>query len=136
MSEIRTILHPTDFSEGSRVAFELARSLARDYRARLVIMHAETEPTVPAIGGVTALTTEKYEEGLRELLRRRQEEAGPVTTETRLVLGGHAPDRILATAVETGADLIVMGTHGRSGFRRAVLGSVAEAVMRDRKSVV
>ncbi len=125
----KTILHPTDFSERSGQAFQLACSLARDFGARLILAHV-VEPVVPI-----------YDDGLvlpppvvsREELRTRLERLVPpgpgIAVEHRLLEGGAAPE-IVRLAEETPADMIVMGTHGRRGLARLLMGSVAEQVVR------
>lgn len=130
MNGIHRILCPIDFSELSHTAFEFACSLARAYQAHLLIMHVGTEPTVPPIGGVSILTPEEYEASLRESLKQYQTEAESASSETLVVLGQQAAERITSAARDNEADLIVMGTHGRSGISRALLGSVAEKVVR------
>lgn len=128
LREARVILHPTDFSQSSRAAMKVARALARDLGARLLVLHV----TPPAIlmdgtiaGEVDPSTFRASLEGLRSSLD------GPdlkYPVETRLILGLDR-EEILRTAQEVGCDLIVMGTHGRTGLGRLLMGSVAEAVL-------
>jgi nucleotide-binding universal stress UspA family protein len=126
--DMRVILHPTDFSEYSEEAVRVARSLARDLGARLVILHAA--PLEVLIDGTPAAETDArfyYD----ELARIRKRLDGPdlkYPVETRLSRS-FPPDGILQTAEDIGADLIVMGTHGRTGLSRALTGSVAESVL-------
>ena len=126
---IRTILHPTDFSPHSENALQLACALARDYDARLVVLHAEKVP--PAVYGSEALPLDPevtYREARKHLneivipdaeihVERRFEEGDPIPT-------------ILHIAGEIDADLIVLGTHGRTGLKRFLMGSVAEQIVR------
>jgi len=126
---IHTILHPTDFSEQSRPAFDLACSLARDYGATLVVAHVAPPPlALPTEGVVLGPVFEDTAE-----LRARLEQVRPadprVAVRHRLTIGPPA-EEILAAAEEEKADLIVMGTHGRGGLSRVLMGSVAEAVLR------
>ena len=126
----RTILHPTDLSEHSRYAFEVARSLAGGSAARLVLLHVSPNVAVPAREALREPEPGKeYYDRLRGELRRLQEAAAAVPSECR-VAEGHPATEILRTAREVGADLIVMGTHGRTGLRRLLMGSVAEQVVR------
>ena len=131
MARIRTILHPTDFSPGSAAAFEYACELARDYDARLVVLHA-LGPTVPIASEGVILCTDLDE--LRGLAQRELETIrpkNPALRVERIVREGPSTRTIVDTAMEFHADLIVMGTHGRTGFRRLVLGSVTEEVVRE-----
>jgi nucleotide-binding universal stress UspA family protein len=129
MLPIQTILHPTDFSEHSCYAFRLACSLARDYTARLVIMHVAEPPTVVAGEGVFMLPTNDDLEPLRKRLQQLGTANPEVQMEHRLVQG-YAIEEILRAAVETKCDLIMMGTHGRTGMGRLLMGSVAEQIVR------
>jgi nucleotide-binding universal stress UspA family protein len=126
---VRTILHPTDFSEHSRPAFELACSLARDHGAELVVLHVAPPPLSLGSGGIPMAPVH---EDLAEL-RARLEQVRPADDRVgfrhRLAEGAAAAE-ILAAAADEQADLIVMGTHGRGGLSRLLMGSVAEAVVR------
>lgn len=128
MLAIRTILHPTDFSESSGAGFSLASALARDYAARLIVLYVYPPP-VNAAEEVDRGRPDGIEEDLVAKLHELKPHDAGVKVEYRADEGFPA-DEILAVAEEEGADLIVMGTHGRSGVRRAVMGSVAEAVNR------
>lgn len=128
MLRFDVILHPTDFSEVSAAALQVARSLAHDHGARLIVVHvAHVEVaygTIPVTYSLTGFT-----EAL-ELLRGRidgPDLAHPVRTELRQ---GNPVDEIVRAAEEAHCGLIVMGSHGRSGVGRVLLGSVAEGVMR------
>jgi nucleotide-binding universal stress UspA family protein len=128
MLSIQTVLHPTDFSECSDYAFRLACSLARDHGARVVALHVVTPPVVVYGEGVIPSSPEVYEDQGREQLRRLQPDPA-VQLECRLVRG-YAAEEVLRVAEETRCDLIVMGTHGRTGLSRLLMGSVAEQVLR------
>ncbi len=121
MLPIQTILHPTDFSERSGYAFQLACSLARDRGARLIVLHVMPVP----------LVQEKflYREEMAGALNRLGAPDAQVRLERRLE-EGDAATQILRVAEETGCDLIVLGTHGRTGLGRLLMGSVAEQVLR------
>ena len=129
MLPIRTILHPTDFSEYSGYAFRLACALARDYGARLVVLHVAAPPVVVYGEGVLPPAPEDYQERLRGQLQQVVSPDPKVPVEHRLV-EGDAVTEILRLAEETKCDLIVMGTHGRTGLGRLLMGSVAEQVVR------
>jgi nucleotide-binding universal stress UspA family protein len=124
MFEIRTILHPTNFSERSDWAFRLACSLARDRDARLVVLHVAPPP----ISGMIVAQQREYDR-LWDDLHRLQPPYPEVELE-RLLRQGNAVEEILRVAHQIECDLIVMGTHGRTGLRRLLLGSVAEQVVR------
>lgn len=128
MPEIRTILHPTDFSESSEAPLRLARALARNYEARLVVLHAYPPPVTLA-EVADRRRHDRIEEELLAKLQALVLDDRTAAVEYR-VAEGRAADVILDTAAQEGCDLIVMGTHGRSGLRRALMGSVAEEVTR------
>lgn len=133
MFTLDTILYPTDFSKPSEYAFPLACSMARDHGAKVIIMHVAPAPAT-MVGGemMVPLPPVDYKAQLWESFRKLQAtepRARELRIETRLAEGDPAYE-IVAAAKEIGADLIVMGTHGRSGFGRLVLGSVAEQVLR------
>jgi nucleotide-binding universal stress UspA family protein len=156
MLSIRTILHPTDFSECSEAAFRVACSLARTYGARLLVLHVAPMTTVYG-GTMAGVPTDPkiYQHALEERLREIQIPAraevefrshvdggeeeeplrpgvatGPEVLVEHRLREGDAAQEILRTAGEVGCDLIVMGTHGRTALGRVLMGSVAEAVMR------
>lgn len=134
MKLIQTILHPTDFSESAQHAFRLACSLARDHAARLVVMHV-TPLQYPFVGEMIAVPPFDPTDGdaERERLLEKLEEMKPTyggfPVEYRLE-EGEAVERILAVAADVDAGLIVVGTHGRTGLKRLLMGSVAEHLVR------
>ena len=134
MRLFRRILVATDFSAGSRVAFDRAVVLARAAGAPLVIAHvlAPVGP-VPGDGAFPGLY-EQMASAIRadgskklEALVSRARRAR-VRTKGAL-LEGAPHDALVRSARRHGADLIVMGTHGRTGIRRILLGSVASRVV-------
>jgi nucleotide-binding universal stress UspA family protein len=130
MTRIKTILHPTDFSRNANYAFRLACALARDYGAKLMLLYVRPLPVVPPTEIVT-LPAEpaEYHDVMREKLEGlRAEDYGVAVERYRLV--GDEAEEIIRLAENTGCDLIVMGTHGRSGLSRLLMGSVAEMVVR------
>jgi nucleotide-binding universal stress UspA family protein len=128
MFPIRTILHPTDFSEHSRAAAQLACALARDYDARLVVLHV-LPPSVVYGEGMVYVPPETYQEEARPQLERVAAGDPNLRVERRMIDGAAATE-ILEVAREVACDLIVLGTHGRTGLRRLLMGSVAEQVVR------
>lgn len=129
---IRRILHATDFSAASRPAFDEALALARQYGAELLVLFV-IEGRPPALGRAWT-RPETYEViARREATEAFQALVGRVNTagvRTRaIVLTGYAAEEILKTAEAERVDLIVLGTHGRSGLSRVFLGSVAQRVL-------
>jgi nucleotide-binding universal stress UspA family protein len=130
MLAIRAILYPTDFSERAEYAFQLACALARDYGARLLIAHVKTPPEV-VFGEMGALPPEPVV--LEETLKARLAEIRPADkniSHEHFFLVGQPAEEIVRLANDKHADIIVMGTHGRRGFGRFLMGSVAEQVVR------
>lgn len=131
MLVMEKILYPTDFSADARPAFETACALASEGRGRLVVLHVERPPltTLGGTTGVPPLPNEYDRETVWEELKDIQPARAGIAVEHRLEYGDPAAV-ILKVAQEIGADLIVMGTHGRTGLRRLLMGSVAERVVR------
>jgi nucleotide-binding universal stress UspA family protein len=127
MLPLHTILYPTDFSAPSEQAFSVACALAREQDARLIVVHVAAEP--PAVySGV--LMAPPPASDLDEVQARLEAIQAPgVQVEYRLEFG-HPAATICRLAAQLGCDLIVMGTHGRSGLHHVLLGSVAEQVVR------
>ena len=128
MLPIKTILHPTDFSQRSDYAFKVACSLASDYGANLVIVHVMSAPIFFGEGVVLRGMPDLAGE-LREKLKDLEVPDERVDVVRRLADGNPAA-QILQVAQLSNADLIVMGTQGRRGVSRLLMGSVAEEVMR------
>jgi nucleotide-binding universal stress UspA family protein len=129
MLSIRKILHPTDYSDLSRPAFDLACSLARDFDAELILCHVSP----PAITAVDAGMIVEIPTGEAERMLARLETVKPDDARirvTRRFLRGDPAAEIVHLAKEMEVDLIVIGTHGRGGLGRMLMGSVAEGVMR------
>jgi len=131
----RKIVFPTDFSPFGQEALRWATSLARDSGATLIIVHVE-EPPMSYGGGEVLIGGD---EGNRELLRKSLVQVVPtdpaVSFEHKLLVGDPAT-AVVEAANEENADLIVLGTHGRTGLTRLLMGSVAEAVVRRAKCPV
>jgi nucleotide-binding universal stress UspA family protein len=126
MFAIKTILHPTDFGDSSQLALELACGLAADYDSHLVILHVVPAPFF--LDGVLAMPGWS-DNGVREELDDLKVPGKDIDVSRRIERGNPAAE-ILDMAQLCGADLIVMGSHGRRGLRRWFMGSVAEAVTR------
>jgi universal stress protein A len=135
MSAIKTILYATDFSECSRAVFPLACALAGD-GARLIALHV-IPARAPKSGYAPDLEpTVAFEEdwkSYRDEMEGRLlnlEPPNPRVKVERMLKEGDAAEVILHAANETGCDLIVLGTHGRTGEFLRLMGSVAEQVSR------
>lgn len=129
MLPIRTILHPTDFSEHSAHAFRLASALARDYDARLVVLHVIPAPVVAPFEGPLPLPEGETGPKVRERLLQVAPHDPKVRME-HIIAQGDPVKEIIHAAKENQCDLIFIGTHGRTGLSRVMLGSVAEQVLR------
>jgi nucleotide-binding universal stress UspA family protein len=134
MGSAKKILCPVDFSPGSEHAVTKASELASALGAELELMHAYQLPVL-ALPDSSITVSPTY---VAELTTRAQQALDKhveslkqkgVTASTRLTEGNPA-EAIVERAKEIGATMIVMGTHGRSGFRRFLLGSTAERVVR------
>lgn len=125
----KKVLFATDFSPASETALRYATSLARDSSALLLIAHIEELP-MPYPGGEMYFVQPEYPNPeVRRMLDAIVPHDPKVRYEHRLVMGVAADD-IVKLADDEGADLIVIGTHGRTGLKRVLMGSVAESVMR------
>ena len=135
MKRMRRILHPTDFSRASGSAFLRAVALAKENRAELLLVHVLLPPT-PFIGDgyVSPKTYEELEaaarRGAQRQLAKLLAKAKKATAKVKAVLIEGIPYSQIARAARgKRADLIVMGTHGRTGLSKFFLGSVAERVI-------
>ncbi|HEY7518124.1 MAG TPA: universal stress protein [Methylomirabilota bacterium] len=112
---IRQILFPTDYSDASRAAGQLAAELARHFNAKLHVVHVVPPVTDPGPAGAMASAVA---------------ELGPGVDFVTTVVLGRIAAQIVSYAGRHDIDMIVMGTRGRTSVSRAVLGSVAAAVVR------
>ena len=129
MIEIRRILCPIDFSECSRTAVKHAMALAHAYRSEIIALHVE--PVLPRWDLPPVGESELSPAPLLKMLEQFLDaplERGRATS--LRVAEGAAAHEILRHARESAVDLIVMGTHGRTGLMSVLLGSVAEQVIR------
>jgi nucleotide-binding universal stress UspA family protein/quercetin dioxygenase-like cupin family protein len=130
MPPIRTILHPTDFSERSRYAFETACALARDNQATLLVLHVMM-PSVSPVQDAPPPDPRHPADSQESLARLPWPRPSDprIHVERRLAEGDPAAE-VLRLSEASRCDLIVMGTHGRTGLGRLLTGSVAEEVLR------
>jgi len=127
------VLVGTDFSEPASRAVERAIDVARRYEAKLHIVHVWEVPLIVGgpIAGPSVDWITPIEQGARAQLDELVEglRAGDVDVAATLC-SGVAWDRLIELIEKVGADLVVVGTHGRTGIRRALMGSIAERVVR------
>ncbi|PSJ43813.1 universal stress protein [Zobellella endophytica] len=136
MAQIKLVVYATDFSEGAAKAASLASQLAGVHGARLHVLHVITElgdrhrRSIPASvmdDFVKEVKTQAVADMHDFAGRCFGDFAGELTTD---VVIGPAAEEILAQASRLGADLIVMGTHGRHGVEKLLLGSTTERLIR------
>jgi nucleotide-binding universal stress UspA family protein len=125
----KTILFPTDFSTASDAAIEHAATLAASSGATLLILHVEEPPLAYGGGELYYGIPEPDSERIRKMLDDVRPKDSTVPCTHRLTMGDPAAE-IVRIAAEEGAEMIVLGTHGRTGMTRLLMGSVAEAVVR------
>ncbi|HJQ39787.1 MAG TPA: universal stress protein [Thermoanaerobaculia bacterium] len=129
----KLILVPTDFSAPSAQALRYGAALAERFGAHLLVIYADLfMPPVDftaSAAGTFDLPREEMIEGARAVTEARRTTFRAPSL-TMFVMVSAPVDAIFTQASETGVDLIVMGTHGRTGLRRLLVGSVAEAVIR------
>jgi len=134
MTPFRRILYATDFSDASAAAFAKAIEMARSNDAELLIAHAYLPPSLWADGFVAPAVYQQVDAGMREEAEKKlealEESARKAGARPRtLVLLGAPYEAIVQAAAENNADLVVLGTHGRTGAARFFLGSVASRVI-------
>jgi nucleotide-binding universal stress UspA family protein len=133
MIEISRILCPVDYSEPSALALRTAMMLARWYGAEVLVPHvvALALPAVPFAAATPVVLTPEQRAQVDAQLRQFIDAAEPDGVEvTTAVLEGPAVSEVLRQAEDWPADLVVMGTHGRSGFDYLLMGSVTERLLR------
>ena len=134
MSLAKNILVGTDFSDAARGALEHAVALARPLGAKVTLAHAYELPIIglpdagfPMAAELSARVIDAAQEEIDRLAAAHASSGVELTT---CLQQGDPRDAILAVAKATGADLIVVGTHGRRGVARLLIGSVAEGIVR------
>jgi len=131
---ITKILVPVDFSDCSRKALEYALPFARQFHAGIALLHVLH---VNYYAASSEYTTFDYPELIEETRRAGEKQLGDLARSVRkicpvktVIQTGHPGSVIVDNAKKLGIDLIIISTHGRTGFKRAFLGSTAEHVVR------
>ena len=134
---MRPIMHASDFSTASRPAFRKAIELAKSKRTRLLIVHALTPVIPPLMGEGVYVPPSTWRDVDKSARRAAQRQIARLVEEARragvraegLIVDGTPADRIVRVARARHVDLLVLGTHGRTGFSRLFLGSVAARIV-------
>jgi nucleotide-binding universal stress UspA family protein len=136
MIKIKKILYPTDFSESSLEALKYALSFAKEYRAKLVILHVINENifteslNLPRVVSIDTLEKEMVREAEKRMKSLIPAATRKTVERETVILKGAPFLEIIRFARENDVDLIIIGTHGRSGFQQIIFGSTAEKVVR------
>jgi nucleotide-binding universal stress UspA family protein len=133
---VRTILVPVDFSDCSLAGLTYAVRFAKEFGARIIVLHVTDLGPVMMTTGCGDYDSPTYAEAARRrcsdqmqaFLKRVDFDGVPVDTSA---VAGYCPGAIYETAAKEGADLIIISTHGRTGLRHALIGSVAEGTVRN-----
>ena len=127
MIHVKKVLYPTDFSSYSNQAYFHAVALAEHHQASLTIAFVHTPDFKAPDGRQDAAAGLAHWKGQLEQIRP----LNPAIAVTHACLQGDPATEIVRFARDAGVDVIVMGTHGRTGLERLLMGSVAEKVLRD-----
>src|SRR5262245_5920913 len=137
MIALKRILVPTDFGEPADAALNYARALARNFGASIDVLHVAEDVTTRMFAGeiyvaMPHTVQKEVEDAARKQLDDRLIDNDPEPLPVRrVVFVSNAPAASIVTyAKDVGADLIVMGTHGRGPMAHLLMGSVAERVVR------
>ncbi len=135
MKNFDTILFAVDFSQSSDYAFQYALSLAKKYDARLLIIHVINEPVDLRGFYVPHISFEKLEQEIEEGAKKMMEkfcrtQIKDYSKYETFIVPGIPYDEVIKKAQEQSADLVIMGTHGRTGLDHVLFGSTAEKVVR------
>ena len=128
---MRTVLVATDLSPVTGLLLSTAAQVACR-EGEVTVLHVYTPEDYVEVRRETGMPVDQYVATLRAEIRYQLEHAGlgPAAARLEIVEGWSIPEQILAVADRLNAEVIVMGTHGRTGIRRALVGSVAEEVLR------
>src|SRR5215469_4541828 len=128
---LKNILLLTDFSEASELAVPFALAIAREYESKVYAMHVLTPiPLTYASPGSAAAAIEGLEEGAQAGMQRIDAQLVGVPHETMLVRGESVWSSVEQALEQCEVDLVILGTHGRTGAMKLLLGSVAEEIFR------
>jgi nucleotide-binding universal stress UspA family protein len=135
MKPFTRILTAVDFSENSECAFDYALTLATQFNAELTIIHVINEPVDLRGFYVPHISFEQLEKEIEESAAKMMEtfcrsKLGTFSNYKTAIVTGIPYDEITAASARIDASLIVLGTHGRTGFDRILFGSTAERVVR------
>lgn len=134
MDDISKILFAADFSQGSERAFSMAISIARKYNARIDVVHVVQDILDMTAFDVPQVSFEALAKEIEEAAQKRMKEFCRDNIKgieyVSHVKRGTPFKEIIETASAAGSDLIVIGTHGRSGIDHVLFGSTAEKVVR------
>ena len=129
----KTYLVPVDFSKGSEAALDQAIKLAKENRGKLLLLHVISTnfafPLEIGFSDIFEILEKNARDSMQKLIRRKR--LKPRQCRSVLVTGVNPADVIAAMAKKHRASMIVMGSHGKTGFQRFMLGSVAERTLRD-----
>ena len=131
--QLRRILVPIDFSDCSRKAMQYGISFARQFNSEILLLHVIVAvPPPPQVLVVEAETlgAKYHEQAARDLSEWRKEAVPLASVKAAIRSGMSAHSEIVEAARETNCDLILIGSHGRTGLARVLLGSTAEQVVR------
>ncbi len=133
--QIKTILFPTDFSNGARAAMDYALSLSKDYGAKLILLYviqdiSIAEWYIPSSISAADLVEDMQKSAGKEMEKWGEEAAARVKDVEKMIVRGIPFVEIIKTAKDRNADIIVIGTHGRTGIDHMLFGSTAEKVVR------
>ncbi len=133
--KIERILFPIDFSEGAMNALDYAVSLSKEYNAKLYLLHVVHDISMTSGWQVPHIRIDEFYRDMEESARKElekccMEELKGLKDVEKIVLRGIPDDEILKVARDKKIDVIVIGTHGRTGIDRLLFGSTAEKVVR------
>lgn len=127
---LKKILVPVDFSDPSRKALEYAVSLAEEFSGEIILINVEAPyPILPEMPSATAQLTELLQKEAAARLEKWRAQIKDVPSRA-VALIGSAAKTVVDFAAREEVDMIVLGTHGRTGLPHALLGSVAERIVR------
>ena len=131
--QLKHILVPVDFSDCSRKAMNYAASFAKQFNADITLLHVVVSVPLPPqmlVFEAETLSAKYHEQAARQLSEWRQEIVSEAAVKANVRPGTAAHQEIINAAHECNCDLIVIGSHGRSGLARMLTGSTAERVVR------